>query len=100
MSEQQRHEHRFPRKARSSWPACWVLWYSWRRVVLFTPKVRLRALQIVVTTLPTSSWLLGAYLYRDEDDEMILLLGLGVIEAEVHVMRFLSDAEVEARYGV
>lgn len=93
-------EHRIPKHERSSFPTCWVLWYTWRRVVFFTPKVRLRALQITVSTLPRDSMLVGLWVGRDEgEEERRALVGLGFVEIEVNVLRFLSVAELAALRG-
>ena len=89
-------EHRIPKQERSSFPTCWVLWYTWRRVVFFTPKVGLRSWQIIVSTLPKTGWLFGIHAYRDEDDDLIVMLGLGVIDVEINTMKFLSAAELAA----
>lgn len=89
--ESEPREHRIPKEPRSSFPTCWVLWYTWRRLVFFTPKVRLRAWQIIVTTLPTHGFLLGLSVSRDEDDEWVVMVGLGLIEVEVHTLVFLPD---------
>ena len=91
-TEKVRREHRIPKEPRSSFPQCWVLWYSWRRIVFFTPKVRLRALQVVVSTLPTRQWLVGVNVYRDDDDDLVVMLGLGVLDIEVNVMHFLPES--------
>ena len=101
MTEGNGHrEHRWPRQERTSFPACFVLWYSWRRIVLFTPKVRLRAWQIIVSTLCRGPWLIGLYVgLGDDDDEPVVRFGLGFVEVEVNTIRFYSDAEMEASYG-
>jgi hypothetical protein len=93
-------EHRWPKKRRSSYPQMFALWYSWRRVMFFTPKVGVRAWQIVVTILPKSGWLVGVYVYRDEDDEWIVRLGIGVVDVEINTLHFLPEsywADMEAR---
>lgn len=82
-------EHRWPKKERGSFPTYFALWYSWRRVVFQTPKVGLRAWQIVVSPLPSHGrHLFGLHLFREEDDDLVVTLGLGFIEVEVNTLRF------------
>lgn len=90
-------EHRIPKTPRASFPQCWVLWYSWRRIVFFTPKVRLRALQVVVSTLPKRQWLVGLSVYRDDDEDLVVTFGFGVLDIEVNVIHFLPDSYWEQR---
>lgn len=88
----QTREHRIPKKARDSFPSYWVMWYTWRRFLLMTPRVRNSAVQVVVSIVPTRWWLIGLCFGRDEDEELNVRLGFGVVEVEFQVIKFWPES--------
>ncbi|MGE3621780.1 MAG: hypothetical protein AB7L84_15090 [Acidimicrobiia bacterium] len=65
-------------------------WFGWRQIVLWTPKVGLRSAIVTVRVLPRWGLLLGVMVQRDEDDEWVGSLGLGLVEIEVQGMTWVG----------
>lgn len=81
-------EHRWPRADRATYPTRWVQWYSWRQIVFFTPKVRLRSAIVTLRIWPRLGWVFGLVAWRDDDEELTVRAGVGVAEIEAVVMQW------------
>lgn len=79
----------FPRQARKSWPAHWVKVFGWRQIVAYTPKVGTHAAFVTLRVLPRfGGWIVGVHVWKDEDDEWVIRVGVGVVEVEINTVEF------------
>lgn len=81
-------ERAWPRTDRASYPTRWMRFFSWRQIAFFTPKVLRRSAIVTWRNWPRYGATFGVVVWRDDDGELTIRAGVGVVEIEAVVMQW------------